>query len=186
MPIADILIIVVFLGAYTLAFLGGIGRTLVGLVALFAAMVGAALFTEPLAGALRSIAPSMSTWASELMAFVITAALLAAAAVLLMLRSFQVAPVPTRRLTALRTGALGVLLLSLLAFVFATGVTAAVVQVASGTIHQLPQDRFGQLLNRELDRSLLAPAALRVAPTLYRLTVEWLPGEPPAVLRPPS
>ncbi len=186
MPIADILIIVVFLGAYTLAFLGGIGRTLVGLIALFAAMVGAALFTEPLASALRSIAPSMSNWASQLMAFVITAALLAAGAVLLMLRSFQVAPVPTRRLTALRTGAFGVLLLSLLAFVFAAGVTAAVVQVANGTIRQLPQDQFGLRLNREMDRSLLAPAALRVAPTLYRLTIEWLPGEPPAVLRPPS
>lgn len=186
MPVADILITVVFLGAYTLAFLGGLGRALAGLVALVAAMIGAALFTGPLASALRGIAPSMSSWASELMGFVVTAALLAAAATLLMLRSFQVAPVPTRRLTALRTGALGILLLSLVSFVFATGLTVATVQVAEGTIRQIPRDRFGATLNEELDESLLAPAALRLSPTLYRYTVEWLPGDPPAILQPPS
>ncbi len=184
MPIVDTLIISVFLAAYTLAFLGGIARTLVGLVSLVVALVGAALFTVPLASALRSLVPSMSEWASELMGFVVTGALLAAAAVLMMLRSFQVSPIPTRRLTALRTGALGILLLSLLAFVFAASLTTTVVQVANGTVRHLPRDQVGLRLNRALDESLLAPAALRLAPTLYQYMVEWLPGDPPSILRP--
>jgi hypothetical protein len=184
--IVDGLIVVLFLGAYTLAFLGGIARTLVALVSLLAAMVGAALFTEPLASLLRSLVPSMSVWASELMGFVVAGALLAGAAVLAVSRSFQVTPVPTRRLTVLRTGAIGILILALLAFVFAVGLTTAIVQVANGTVRQLPQDPLGIRLNRELDASLLIPAVQQLSPTLYRYTIEWLPGDPPSILEPPS
>lgn len=186
MPIVDILILMIFTGTYTLAFLGGVGRTLVGLVSLLAAMIGAALFTEPVAGVLRSVVPAISVWASELMGFVVTSALLAGAAVLAISRSFQLTPVPTRRLTVLRSGALGIVALAVLAFALAVGLTAAVVQVTHGTVRQLPQDQIGVRLNDELDASLLVPVALRLSPTLYRYTIEWLPGDPPSILQPPS
>jgi len=175
-------IFVFFLAVYTLSFLAGSLRTVAALVTWFVVMVAAAFFTAPLADAIRSLVPAMSRWASELVAFVVVVALLGVLGAWGSIWSLRAAPLSGRWRRA-AVGPVGILLQSVLAMVLAIAVVVSVAMVATNTVRQLPDDAIGARLRAEIARSRLEPVMQDIEPWIRRMVVDWVPGEPPSLLR---
>jgi len=62
-------------------------------------------------------------------------------------------------------------------------VLATVVNIISNTIDQLPADRVGIRLRREVVRSRLIPLARDAQRSIEWVALDWLPGDPPTILK---
>lgn len=181
MNAVDVAIFALFLGLYTGAFLAGIRRTVLILLAWFLTMVLTSLFTRPLTQAFREIIPAMALWASELFALVVIVAVLSIALVSGGLWSTKNFLVLTRRWFGREYGAVGVLLQALLAMILAVVFLGTLVMISTYTALQMPQDAIGNRLRSEIGSSSLVPAVREVEPWLHKLVIDWVPGEPPSI-----
>ncbi|MDW8059219.1 MAG: CvpA family protein [Thermomicrobium sp.] len=182
MMLFDAIVFIAFLALYTASFLAGGVRTVVALVTWFVVMVAAALFTGPLAAGFRSLVPPMSRWASELIAFVVVV-LIGVLGVWGTVWSLRAAPSVIGRWQRGPVGPVHLLLQAFLAMVFAVVMVTTLVMVATNTIRQLPGDAIGNRLRTEVRQSRLVPLVADLEPWLKRAVIEWVPGDPPVLLR---
>jgi len=183
MAIADLVIVFLFVALYTAIFLAGVGRGLLVLVAWFVILAAAGLFVAPLAAVFRGIVPEMSRWASELVALVLVVSVIVVLGVLGNVWSWRLAPVATRRWFE-RGGGPGLLVLrSVVALLVTSVVLATAVNIVTNTIDQLPADRVGIRLRQEVERSRLMPLARDAQPSIEWVALDWLPGDPPTILK---
>jgi|GEM_PF-823808 len=183
MAIADLLIVLLFVAFYTAIFLAGVGRGLLVLVASFVVLAAAALFVAPLATVFWGIVPGMSRWTSELVALVLVVSAIVVLGVLGNVWSWRLAPVATRRWFGSVGGPASLVLRSVVALLVTSVVLATVVNIISNTIDQLPADRVGIRLRREVVRSRLIPLARDAQRSIEWVALDWLPGDPPTILK---
>ncbi len=183
MAMADLLIVLLFVALYTAIFLAGVGRGLLVLVAWFVVLAAAGLFVAPLAAAFRGIVPGISRWASEFVALVLVVAVIVVLGVLGNIWSWRLAPVATRRWFGSGGGPALLVLRSVVALLVTSVVLATVANIITNTIDQLPADRVGIRLRQEVVRSRLMPLARDAQPAIERVALDWLPGDPPTILK---
>lgn len=180
--VVDLAIFLSFLSFYTLLFLAGIGRAVLTLMAWYLVVVAAAFFTGPLARGLREAIPAASSWATELLAFVLVVAVIGGLGAWGTLWSIRTFPVLTRREFGRGYGPASLLLQAALALLVALALLGTVVMVAHNTVIRLPEDALGVQLRAAFAGSRFVPMALDLAGWIRRLAIDWVPGEPPTLL----
>lgn len=86
MNMVDVVVVLVFLGIFTAGFFAGLGRALAACVAVFIGLLAAGIFYPDIADALEGLVPGLAPWAAEFVAFLITFAIMGAAALYALLR----------------------------------------------------------------------------------------------------
>lgn len=180
----DALLIVVFMGVLALGFYAGLGRSLAAIVALLVALSAGEIFVHPVAVTLSSVFSTIPRWVAELLAFVIVTVLIGVAVLYVFIRSFQVAPLRTRRVIELRGGFPAIFLVAILAVLLSLMVVTTTAQASSWTARQMPIGDARSGLARQLDNSVLAEQALRLSPYLYRAVGALNPTDRETILRP--
>lgn len=183
MVVVDGAIILVFLVAYTLAFIGGLSRAALAFLTTVVILVAAAAFTVPVAQGLRGALHSLPLWAGELLALLLLSVVFGFLTPLVITRAVTLVP-HVRRSVMTTQGSLGLIVLALVAFAFAAVLTVMLGTVAGNVIANLPPGSVQRTLVRAIDQSVLFPGIVRLSATLVHLTIDWVPGIHPQLLHP--
>ncbi|MBX6753546.1 MAG: hypothetical protein IRY86_04910 [Thermorudis peleae] len=183
MVVVDGAIILVFLVAYTLAFIGGLGRAALALLTTVVILVAAAAFTVPVAQALQGVLHSLPLWASELLALLLLSVIFGLLTPFVITRAVTLVP-HVRRSVMTTQGSIGLIVLALVAFAFAAVLTVMLGTVTGNVIASLPPGSVQRTLVRAIDQSVLFPGIVRLSATLVHLTIDWVPGIHPQLLHP--
>ena len=181
----DIALVVVFLLVFTACFFAGFSRCLVALVALFLGLVAASIFYNPLSSAMTAAAPSLNEWIADVVSFFAITLVVGGIALYLMLWSFRVSALRTRRVLEWRGGIFGLAGVAITSVFLSVVVVTTVVQVSDWTVNQFPADQGTSVgVRKSLHGSVVAASAIQLAPYLYDAVGAWVPGGPPSILKP--
>ena len=182
----DIVVVVVFLGAFTMAFFAGIGRSVAGLLSLVIAIVAAAIFYKAVGVTLTHVFIPIDGVIARFAAFLILLLAAGVGADYLILRSFRISRLRSHRSLELRGGVVGIMALAIVSLILAALIVTVLTQVSNNTVQQLPDGWGTTWLVEEYDGSTLTEQVLRLSPYLYRPIDTITPGLVPSILQPPS
>ncbi|HET7037685.1 MAG TPA: hypothetical protein VFI42_18550 [Thermomicrobiaceae bacterium] len=184
MNIVDLLVILVFLGVFALAFFVGVVRSLAMLIALAVGVLGASIACGTIGGQLVSRIASMSDDMGRLIAFVILLALIVSGVYYVLMRSFSVSRLRTRITTESRGGITLSLVLVVLSAMLAVGVVTILTQASERTIVDLQPNSTVVSIDHQFRDSLLADQVRHLTPYLYEGVGDVLHTTAPQILLP--
>ena len=184
MNIVDLLMIVTFLGVFTLAFWVGVVRSLAMLLALTGGVLGASIACGTIGSTLVSRIASLSDDMGRLIAFVLLLVLISAGIYYVLMRSFSVSRLRTRITSDSRGGIALSLVLVALSAVLAIGVVTVMAQASERTIVDLQPNGTVVTIDHQFRDSLLAGQVRRLTPYLYEGVGDILHTTAPQILLP--
>jgi uncharacterized membrane protein required for colicin V production len=182
----DFVVVVVFLGVFTMAFFAGIGRSVAGLISLVVAVVAAAIFYKALGVTMTHVFIPIDSVIARLAAFL---ALMLGAGIgvdYLIIRSFRISRLRSHMSLELRGGMIGILGLTIVSLLLAAMIVTVLTQVSNNTVQQLPDGWGTAWLADEYNGSSLTEQVLRLSPYVYRPIDTITPGLVPSILQPPA
>jgi uncharacterized membrane protein required for colicin V production len=186
MNTVDIVIVVVFLGVFTMAFFAGIGRTVAGLIALLIAVVASAIFYKALGVTMMHLFIPMDLVIARFAAFLVLMLAAGVGADYLIMRSFRISRLRSHLSLELRGGVVGILGLTLVSLIVAALMVTILTQVSNNTVQQLPKGWGTDWLVDEYGGSNLTEQVLRLSPYIYQPINTITPGLVPSILEPPN
>lgn len=180
----DIVVVVVFLGVFTMAFFAGIGRSVAGLLSLVVAVVAAAIFYKALGVTMTHLFIPIDPVIARLAAFLVLMLGAGVGADYLILRSFRVSRLRSHMSLELRGGVVGIMGLAAVSLILAAMIVTVLTQVSNNTVQQLPDGWGTTWLVDEYSGSMLTEQVLRLSPYVYRPIDTITPGLVPSILEP--
>lgn len=184
MNIVDLLVILIYLGTFSLAFFTGVVRSVVMLLSLAAGLIGASILCTPVGNELFSQVPAMSTDMAQLFAFLLLLCGIAVACYLVLVRSFATRRLRTRVPLEHRGGIVASLLLVVLGAALAVGFVTVLTQAAERTVVDLQPSGTVVTIDNQFRESVLAGQVRRVTPYLYEGVSDVLHTSAPQILVP--